>query len=179
MTGTGKGRSRLGWALAGVVAVIVVLGGIVVATRGDDDTAAPASSVDDGDGGDGNSADPGGGTATTATAPPAAPGPVDAMASFVAAVNRRDCSALVDLLVADTFAGETREAAVDACNSEFSSGTSDLDAVTFGTVTPVSEDGDTAVVAVEVTARGQTTSQPFPMRRVDGVWRVVLEDING
>jgi hypothetical protein len=177
VTGTGKGRSRLGWALAGVVAVIVVLGGIVVATRGDDDTVAPASSVGDGDGGDGSSADPAGGTATTA--PPAAPGPVDAMASFVAAVNRRDCSALVDLLVADTFAGETREAAVDACNSEFSSGTSDLDAVTFGAVTPVSEDGDTAVVAVEVTARGQTTSQPFPMRRVDGVWRVVLEDING
>jgi hypothetical protein len=192
-------RSRIpggpaGIVLAAIVAVIAIAG--VVVLTGGDDTAAPEQEVA-GDGGDvpdddGPSPDSEPATADegvpdddgapddTAGADvdvpePSADSPVEATEAFLAAVAEADCVEIIAWLTPDTFesAGQTSAQAIVECANDPTSAEA-LGSAEFGAVSLVSEDGDEATVAVEVTLDGVQDTREFVLRRVDGEWRFDL-----
>jgi hypothetical protein len=193
--GHAPGRSRLEWMIAAVVAVIVAAGGVVLATGGDDDdTAAPAAgetSADETPAGETSADDtPAGETSadeTPASEAPAEDGapvdaaggesPVEVADAFFAAAESGDCDGMVDRMTLESFSAEglTPEQALAECESDVAGGGTGLAGASFGEVTLVSEQGDQATVAVDVVLAGEQVHEEFPLRLIDGEWKLHLE----
>jgi hypothetical protein len=111
------------------------------------------------------------------TPPAAEASPVDAAQAYLDAAERADCAGMVDALTEESWGpdGETADEAVEECRLDLEQDASQLDGIDFGAVELVSEVGDAAVVTVEATVDGATTSRELPLRRVDGKWKVHLE----
>lgn len=198
-------RSRLGMALAGVVAVVVIAGGVVLATGGDDgDSAAPASDSspvdadedaeeDSGTGGSDNDAsadapadsEAGGlGDGDDAEAPVDAPtgddSPVTAAEEFFAAVSSGDCEGMVARMTTESFGvdGQTPAQAVDECESD-AAGTAAASRGRWEDVRLISMDGDEATVGVTLRVGGQQSERELPMALVDGEWKMDLDVTTG
>jgi hypothetical protein len=176
-TAGGGGRSRLGWMLAAVVAVIVIAGAVVVATGGDGPATETTAE-------DGNSAtDEGPPTGSGRDTPVSSPGagdqpdtPVEVAEAFFTAVEQGDCEAIIAHMTVESFStdGQTPEQAVAECEAD-EEGLTAITSAEFWKVEPVSEQGDRASVAVTVVTGGEEIVRELPLRRVDGVWKMDLD----
>jgi hypothetical protein len=110
------------------------------------------------------------------TPPVAEVSPVDAAQAYLDAAERADCAGMVDALTEESWSphSETADEAVDECRRDLEQDATQLDGIDFGAVELVSEEGDAAVVTVEATVDGATTSRELPLRRIDGAWKVHL-----
>ena len=195
--GTSGGRSRLGLALAGVVAVIVIAAGVVLATGssdgGDTDEVASDSSAageaapeagagdsedpsaaDDAPDSEADSAAPG--DETDGDGAPAGEGdPVAVAEEFFEAVSSGDCEGMVSRMTMDSFGadGQAPEEAIVECESD-----------TVGTagwmgpwedVRLISMDGDEATIGVTLTVGGRETERALPIVLDDGEWKMDLD----
>jgi hypothetical protein len=192
--GHAPGRSRLGWMIAAVVAVIVAAG-VVLATGGDDDdTPAPAADetpadapvagetpADEASAGEAPADEASAGEAPAEDgAPVDAAGdesPVEVADAFFAAAASGDCAGMVDRMTLESFSAEglTPEQAIAECESDVAGGGTGLAGASFGEVTLVSEQGDQATVAVDVVLAGEQVHEEFPLRLIDGMWKLHLE----
>jgi hypothetical protein len=173
VAGTGRSRGRMWLVLAGVAAVAVLgVGAFVLIGGGDgDDDAGPDSTHTTPT------------TATDSTAPPVTEPdsggqttlqrPVDATRAYFAAAAAGDCAYMVDHSTPASWSAEhqSRDRAVAECQDN-ASDTTRLRGLTLGDVTLVSQDGDHAVVRVDLTLAGQPESLQLPVEHVDGVWLV-------
>jgi hypothetical protein len=182
---------RLGWLLAGVVAIIAVAGAVVLTTGGEDEpeTADPASEAGDasespapGDpesppaGSDPESPPAGSDPEAPADGGEAAESPVQVAEAFFAAVENGDCQGIIDRMTVESFSteGQTAEEAVAECEAD-TEGLLAISEAEFVSVEAVSEDGDAAVVSVTQLADGEETVRDLPLERVDGVWKMDLD----
>ncbi|HET6949157.1 MAG TPA: hypothetical protein VFI47_02220 [Acidimicrobiales bacterium] len=168
-----RGPRRLRWVVAAAAAVVAVAGAVVL-VGGDDegDTASEPPAEAPGDG-----SAPGSGDGTTAPGP-VTDSPVATTEALLAAVEQGDCATMINLMTVESWGigGGTVESALAQCQAEYSQdGGGELAGVNFGTVTLVSETADEAVVEVSFELAGQTSSEQWPVRRVDGAWKVHLE----
>ena len=198
---TSSGRkSRLGLALAGVVAVIVLAAGVVLATGASDesdaDTASDSSSTDaaeEGEADAGTDSQPSddapaeselgavpGGDGTDDDGPADAPtgdeSPVVAAEEFFEAVSSGDCAGMVARMTADSFGteGQTQEDAVDECESD-AAGTAAASQGRWEDVQLISMDGDEATVGVTLHVGSQQSERELPMVLDDGEWKMDLD----
>jgi hypothetical protein len=177
------GRSRLGWMLAGVVAIVAVAG-VVVVISGDDGSDTPAA-VEEADGapattpttaGPPAGSDPEVTDAPADGTPAAEVTPVDVAEGFFGAVSDGDCQGIIDRMTVESFSteGETPAQAVADCEDDEEALSAIMSAESWE-VEPLSEDGDRAVVAVTLVVDGDETVRELPLERVDGVWKMDLD----
>lgn len=177
----GGRRSPLPWALGAVVAALAVAAGVVVLGGNDEDETAsdpaPADEpADDTAGTDGPDTTPAG------PAPVGPASPVAAAEALIAAVEQGDCATMINVMTVESWGsdGATVEEALAQCQAEYSEeGGGELAGVDFGAVSLVSESGDEALVEVAFEIDGQPGSEQWPVRRVDGAWKVHLERSGG
>jgi hypothetical protein len=177
----GGRRSPLAWAVGAVVAALALAAGVVVLDGNDEDETAsdpaPADEpADDPAGTDGPDTSP----ADPAPAGPASP--VAAAEALIAAVEQGDCATMINVMTVESWGsdGATVEEALAQCQAEYSEeGGGELAGVDFGAVSLVSESGDEALVEVAFEIDGQPGSEQWPVRRVDGAWKVHLERSGG
>jgi hypothetical protein len=160
---------------------VVLVGGALVLTGGDDsdeDTSAPAADTseteapaDDGEGATDEPAAEDDSAPAPATDPSATPQAT--VEAFFAAARSGDCQGMIDLMAPEAFApDETPADAVTECQAD-AEGRASIAELEVVDIAPVSETGDTAVVAVTATLDGETNTQELPLRSVDGSWRIV------
>ena len=101
--------------------------------------------------------------------------PVAAAEGFLAAVEARDCAAMVDLLTPESYAGRSADEAVAACEDDAAT-VAVLANARWGDVELVDRRGDEAVVQVAVALGADESVERLVLRRTDGGWRVHLDD---
>ncbi|HLT68635.1 MAG TPA: hypothetical protein VKZ72_00635 [Acidimicrobiales bacterium] len=181
-----RGRRRL--ALAGAAVVVAALGlagGLALAggDGGDGDTAAatedeaPAAEADPTEPPDVDeeSGDVPGPADEAAAGDARDDDPVAAAEGFLAAVEARDCAAMVDLLTPESYAGRSADEAVAACEDDAAT-VAVLANARWGDVELVDRRGDEAVVQVAVALGADESVERLVLRRTDGGWRVHLDD---
>jgi hypothetical protein len=167
----------LPWVVGAVVAALVVVAGVVVLGGSDEDeTASDPTPADQP--ADDTAATDGPGTTPIDPAPAAPASPVAATEALIAAVEQGDCATMINLMTVESWGndGATVEEALAQCQAEYSEeGGGELAGVDFGAVSLVSESGDEALVEVGFEIEGQPGSEQWPVRRVDGAWKVHLD----
>lgn len=197
-------KSRLGLALAGVVAVIVIAAGVVLATGSNDgdDTdevasESPAGDEAEPDAGAGDSEDPSAADEPTASeadsaapsdesddpdgdatvdAPTGEDDPVAAAEEFFEAVSSGDCEGMVSRMSMESFGadGQSPEDAIAECEND-AAGTAAASRGRWDDVQLVSIDGDEAEISVTVSVGGQQSERVLPMVLDDGTWKMDLD----
>lgn len=197
-------KSRLGLALAGVVAVIVIAGGVVIATgSSDDDTdevasESPAGDEAETDAGAGDSEDPSAaddptaseadsaapsdesddpdGDDATVDAPTGEDDPVAAAEEFFEAVSSGDCEGMVSRMSMESFGadGQSPEDAIEECEND-AAGTAAASRGRWDDVQLVSIDGDEAKISVTLSVGGQESERVLPMVLDQGTWKMDLD----
>lgn len=177
----GGGRGQLPWVVGAVVAALLIAAGIVVLGGSDEDETASDAVPTDEPGDDTAGSD--GPDTTPADPAPAGPAsPVAATEGLIAAVEQGGCATMINLMTVESWGngGATVEEALALCQAEYSEeGGGELAGVDFGAVRLVSESGDEALVEVDFEIDGQPGSEQWPVRRVDGVWKVHLQRSGG
>ena len=146
-----------GWRVVAAVAVVAALGaGAAVVLLGGDD-------------GDAEGAAPGGQRDALGE-------PVEVATAFFAALEARDCEAMIDNLTAGSLFPEeqTREETLATCQEALESASTGFEGVDVGTITLAATDGEVATVSVDFDIGGQVSTENFELHRVDGEWKLDL-----
>ena len=102
--------------------------------------------------------------------------PVEVATAFFAALEARDCEAMIDNLTAGSLFSEeqTPDETLATCEEALESGSTGFEGVGVGTITLASIEGEVATVSVDFDIGGQVSTENFELRRVDGEWKLDL-----